>query len=166
MVISKDFLICQESHLGPVPFRCRLNLPFFHNLRPRIAHIFRLPLPERLNFKHFRQGIHRLDTHSIQAHRLFECLRIVFCPGVHLGRSVHQFAQRYPPPVIPDSHHAFLHLDDNLCPCPHGKLINRIVHHFLYQNVNTVIRRRTIPQLTYIHARAQADMLPPVQCPN
>ena len=120
-----------------------------------------------MDFKKYAQSIHRLDTHPIQTDRLLEGLTIILRPSINLGGTVHQLTQRNPATVVTHLHPALvIDVDANLLTVPHDKLIHRIIECFLQENIDPIVRRRPITQLTNIHSGTEANVLSPVQTLN
>ena len=166
MVVTKQLLVRDESHQRTIRFRSRCHLLIFHDQRFIESHPFRLPVPEGLDNETLGKGIHGFYTDTIQSHGFLESLGIILGPRVHLRSHIYQFTQWNSSSKIPNRNRPFLHLDNNLTPRSHRKLVNTIIHHLFNQYVYSIVHCRSVPQFSNIHTRAQAYMFPPVQRPN
>ena len=53
-----------------------------------------LAVAERLHLEMRAEGVHRLHTHSVQAHTLLERLTVVFTSGVQHAHCLYEFSLR------------------------------------------------------------------------
>ena len=86
--------------------------------------------------------IHCLDADAVETHGFLESLAVVFRAGVDLRRAVEKFPERNPAPEIANLHAPFLiDLNTHFFAVAHDVLVDRVIHRFLEQDVNPVIRR-------------------------
>ena len=84
------------------------------------------------HFESTAQSIDRLDTHTVEAYTLLECLGIVLSTGIELADSLNQFSLWDAATIVTDAHAQSLidgHLD--AFASAHLELVNAVVHHLL-----------------------------------
>ena len=123
-----------------------------------------LSLPPRLNFKEFAQGIDCLDAHPVEPDGLLESFTVILRARIDLGSAVHEFAQRNTPSIVAHLHPTLsVNLDADFPAVPHHEFIHRIVDDLLQQEVDAIVLHCAVTKLSDVHARAEANMLPPVE---
>ena len=103
-------------------------------------------------FETAAQGVHRLDAHTVQADTLLESFGVVFTTCVQFADSFDEFTLWNTATVIAytdtkvvlDRHFDFL-------AGAHLELIDRVIHHFFQQHIDTVVTLRTIAQTADVH---------------
>ena len=93
-----------------------------------------------------------------------EYVVVVFAAGIHYGNAFHQFTQRDAAPVIANADAYPFQLDVNALAGAHDIFVNAVVDDFLDQDINPVVRMRTVAKPPDIHTRTQPDMLQRTQC--
>ena len=105
------------------------------------------------------QGVHRLDTHTVQSDRLLEGLRVVLAAGVQHGDSLDELALRDAAAVVAHGD-AEVVLDGYLYAVAgvHLELVDTVVNNLLQQHVDAVFGQRTVAQASDVHAGAGSHM--------
>jgi hypothetical protein len=118
-----------------------------------------LVLAEGLDLEEGGKEIHRLDPNPVESDGFLERLAVVLRPRVDDGGAVLQLAEGDAAAVVADTNEAFLDLDVDLLAVAHDVLVDGIVDHFLQEDVDPVILRRSITQLADVHPGAKSDVL-------
>ena len=95
-------------------------------------------------------------------------MRVDLGARIHLGGRIDELAERNATTIVSYLHLVCLAVDRDtyLITHAHDKLIDGVVYHLLDENVDTVVRLRTIPDFTDIHTGTLADMLAPGERPK
>ena len=101
MIILKDLPVRDKEYLRTVRLPGRLDIRFLRDDRLTIFHPLTLSVTVAGYQEITTQGIHRLDTHTIQTHGFLKRLAIVFSAGIHLARHIHDLTQRDTTAIIP-----------------------------------------------------------------
>ena len=118
-----------------------------------------LSVTETRHFETAAQGIHRLDTNPIQTDTLLERLGIVLTTGIQLTDRLNELALRNTPAIVADAHTKIVfdgHF--NLLSGSHLELVDAVVHHFLQEDVDTVIVLLSVTQPADVHTRTDTDV--------
>ena len=164
MIILKDLPVRDKEYLRTVRLPGRVDIRFLRDDRLTIFHPLTLSVTVAGYQEITTQGIHRLDTHTIQTHGFLKRLAIVFSAGIHLARHIHDLTQRDTTAIIPHGYRTFLDSHLDTFAVPHHVLVDRVIQHLLQQHIDTIIGIATVPQFSDIHTGTPADMLHPVQC--
>ena len=162
-VVGEETGIRGKDDLGPAASGRGFHGRLFHQYPLFEGGGFGLAVADGLHHKTGREGVHGLGTHPIQTDGLFKGLGVVLGARVHLGNGVHHFAQRNAAAKIPNGHGSILHGNFNGLAGAHHKLVDGVVHHLLDQDVNAIVRRRSVPHFADVHAWAEPDVLLPFQ---
>src|SRR5690606_33202169 len=124
---------------------------------------FSLSVTECLYLKMIRKGVYRLGTDPVKPHRFLEGAAVVLGTGIDFGNNIHHFAERDPAAVIAYRHAAVVDRNVNNLPVTHHMLVDAVIDNLFHEDVNTVVFRRAIAELSDIHTGAEPDVLTPVQ---
>ena len=108
-----------------------------------------------------RKRVHRLGADAVHAHRELERVRVELAARVELRHAVDDLAERYATPVV--AHRAAprvpVELDLDPLALAHDELVDRVVDHFLHQDVNAVVVVASVRSPAYVHSEPQPDVL-------
>ena len=126
-------------------------------LKLQMAH---LSLAERLHLEMRAEGVHRLHTHSVQAHTLLERLAIILTSGVQHAHRLNEFSLRNASAVVAhaDTQMVF-DVDFDAGTGVHLEFVDGVIHHLLQEHIDTILRQVTITQTTDVHTRTGSHML-------
>ena len=113
-----------------------------------------------------RKRIHRLQTHSVQTNRLLVALGVIFTSGVQDAHRPYHRAERNASSEVPHCRLLLRHRYLDLLSEAHGELVDRVVHHFLEEHVDTVSLIVSVTESSDVHSRALADMLHALHGPD
>ena len=119
-----------------------------------------LSLPVGAHLEARAQRVHRLHSHAVQSDTFLERLRVVLSSRVEHAHRLHELSLRYTPSVVAHAHPEVVldvHLD--AFAGVHLELVNRVVYHFLEQDVYSVFRQRAVVQSADVHSRSGAHVL-------
>ena len=139
-------------------FADKLTLAEFGFLHAAVA--------ETLDDELGRKRVHRLGTHTVQAHRLLEGFGVVLAAGVNLRYAVDDLAQRNAAAVVTYAGAVVFDVNDNLLAGTHHEFVDGVVDNFLHQHVNAIVGAVAVAELADVHTRTFADMFVPFQCSN
>ncbi len=145
--------------VGCIRFRQRiffLQLPLFE------LHPLLLAVTYGNHLEILGKRVHGLHTHPVHADGFLESVRIVLAAGVHFRHTINHLIQRNAATVIPHTDLLVMDLDFNGFAHSHQKFINGIVNHFFQKDIDTVIGRVSVTELSDIHARTPLNMFVPV----
>ncbi len=129
-----------------------------HALRKNNA--VHLPVAVGARLEASAQGVHRLQTHTIQTHAFLERLAVVFSARVQHRNSLNQLAQGNATAVIAHADaQAVLHVHLYALALPHLELIDAVVDDFLHEHIDAVLGLAAVAQPANIHAGARAHVL-------
>ena len=126
-------------------------------LKLQMAH---LAVAERLYLEMGAEGVHRLHTHSVQAHTLLERLTVVFISGVQHAHRLNEFSLRNASTIVAHTDtQMVLDIDFDTGAGIHLEFVDGVIHHLLQEHINTIFRQVTITQTTDVHTRTGSHML-------
>ena len=121
---------------------------------------------ETLDDKLGRKGVHRLGTHTVQAHGLLEGFGVVLTTGVNLRYAVDDLAERNTAAKVAHAGAVVFNVNDNLLAGTHHEFVDGVVDNFFHQHVNAVVGAVAVAELADVHTRTFTDMFVPFQCSN
>ena len=163
LIFFEDFLVRNEIDKCSVCFVSRLDSRLLCNDGFAVFDPFTLSFAEAGNQEITAQGIHSLDTDTVQSDRLFKCLAVVLGTCVHFTGYVDHLSQRNATAIVPDGNSSFFDGHFYSFAIPHHVFVDGVIEYFFQQYIDPIIRIATISQFTNIHTRAPADMFHPVQ---
>ena len=105
------------------------------------------------------QRIDGLDTHTVQAHRLLESLRVVLTTSIQHTDGLDELALGDASSVVANGDtQVVVDIDFNAVACLHLELVDTVVYHLLQQYIDAVFGQRAVAQSADIHTRAGTDM--------
>ena len=158
-VVLEEALVGLEEGVGAVFFLARPFLvahehPF---LEYRLAH---LPVAHTAGDEARGKGVHRLQTHTVHAHRGGEHGRVILAAGVELRHGIDQRAEGNAAPVVAYFGRQVVvdgHLD--ALAVTFVELVDAVVYAFLEQHVDAVFGMGTVAQTADVHAGTGSDVL-------
>ena len=105
------------------------------------------------------ERVDRLGADAVQADAELENVVVIFRTGVDLRNALDDFAQRNAASEIAHGDCAVFDGDLNFLSVAHDEFVDRVIDHFLHQNVATVVVVGAVPDAPDVHAGAQADVL-------
>ena len=139
LVADELLFVRLEIDIGTVLVLCRFCCVAlqFATLKDNTTH---LSLSEACHLEMTAQGIHGLNTDTIQSNGLLECLGVKLTAGIEDADRLHEFSLRDATTVVAYAD-AFvvLHIHFNTVASLHLEFIDGVVEHFLQQHIDTVL---------------------------
>lgn len=159
--ILENACIRFEIDLGTVLFGRILFAFFADKLALAEFGFLHAAVAETFDDKLGRKGVHRLGTHTVQAHGLLEGFGVVLTTGVNLRYAVDDLAERNAAAKVAHAGAMVFDVYDNLLAGTHHEFVDGIVDNFLDQHVNAVVGTVAVAELADVHTRTFADMFVP-----
>ena len=162
LVIDKFFRVRREGDPGAIPF---FRIKILHALKFAVLECgaFALAGPDGFRHKPAGKRIDRLGADPVHPDRKLVLIGVELAAGIDVGDAVHQFAGGDPAPVVTDREGVFFDGDIDTSAVSHHIFVDRIIQHFLEQDVNPVVLMGTIAQPSDIHTGTLADVFKPLE---
>ena len=90
---------------------------------------------------------------------------IILRACIDYRNTFNEFAKGYAPAEITYANGPIIiNPDSDPFTSPHDELIHGIINNLFQEDINAVVRMRTVAQPPYVHTRAKPDMLKRAQC--
>ena len=130
-------------------------------------HAFALSVAAAFNGERGAKGVNGFYAHAVEANRLLERFGVVLAAGVDFRCHIHHFAEGYAAAVVGHGYRPSgtdsVDPDFYLFAEAHHEFIDGVVQHFFQQHINAIVGGSAVAEFAYVHARAEADVLAPVE---
>ena len=115
---------------------------------------------ERMCFETAGEGVHCLESHTVESYAFLECFGVVFTTRVEHRHSFYEFAQRDASSVVSDAGAQMVfYVYLNALAGIHLEFVDTVVNDLFEQHIDTVLCLTAVTQTTDIHAGSGAHML-------
>ena len=165
-VLAEHLLVREEFDQGAVLLLGGFLL-LFHEFALAEQGPMAEPVPVGAHVEFFREGIHRLGTHTVEAYGLLECLVVEFASGVEYAHCLHNRAERNPSAEVTHAHMAvFADVDLNLLAEAHRVFVYSVVHDFLQKHIDAIVLTPSVSESSDVHSRPHPDVGHAFQSPD